>query len=909
MAEKHGDESHPKSTEGQESSALRAERVSAKTKYRGSTPRVSRGRHDCEATSEPRCRHSGRTRRDETDSHTSVSGYTEATVGPALEYFPVTSTDTSQPQPSAGSDHVPPKTSPTLQYITAPTDKAAPPPDGTKDGHEKHSKRKSSRRRSSSVRKRSSDAGSSTSSGSQRAPSEKDRDDSAPARHGSPGRHPSQTDGKEQLTASTAQASVSQLRPHVTHHSAEQRITTTGMLCGALFVVCVAAASITLVIMSYGESTNEVACVAPRCLEVRSDLYGLVNATADPCVNFYDHVCGHWMDRESGGSFRDDNVRASQVKLQQAIASGRYVKYETEGASVLNQVYAACERYMATETTLAEIMRAADALLSLSTLRRADSNAKVAGFLMRTSIETGLYTVATIMIVRDGAEEPLYLAPSWSLTKRFLRNGDVKDARTSDNDSWRFILQVLEAFPDVQNATSVAQLLYWLDADLNMALQLPRKPVVERSPLDVAFEGLVDGVTVTQWMKAANMILPAWRALGRRGVVLMRNPKIVKNVFGVLFSKGTRTAALYVSAYVASYVAVMERDKLRVRSGEITVPWSCLNRASECLTKTWPQLVGKLVNSQGSVPIIEDMFATIKKVSTYPKVFTWLGERSRALASEELASTPAVIQEPIDPKVNYSGLDISGSAHGDNGSLFTRSNTLEDDSFVSQYILARRHDLQVRRVSPPTLRELYSVRHGYSGDVAYSQRVGVVVVPGLYQMEPYVYNSDVPAYFSYGTVGALLASQVAKIMHPNYAGVRQSGSWWARDTHDRYSRRIRCLVDLHYRLGFKDHVAGSPQEQQATMYTVVQGLRLAFDSMEADFRDHAPNYGVFSAYWPEAVRIFFMRYCLLWCSASQRPNPLTPREMCLLPVHNMPEFAEAFGCSKSARYVKGRCRM
>ncbi|KAH8032238.1 hypothetical protein HPB51_024015 [Rhipicephalus microplus] len=338
----------------------------------------------------------------------------------------------------------------------------------------------------------------------------------------------------------------------------------------------------------------------------------------------------------------------------------------------------------------------------------------------------------------------------------------------------------------------------------------------------------------------------------------MQNPKMLKNVFAVLFSKGTKTAALYVSAYLASYVAIMERDKLRVRSGEITVPWSCLNRASECLTKTWPQLVGKLVNSQGSVQITENMFATIKEASAYPKVFTWLGERSRMLSNEEVASTPAVIQEPIDPKVNYSGLDFDGNGHvANNGSLVTRNDTREDYMFVRKYILARQHDQQVRGVSPPTLMELYSASHGYAGDVAYSQRVGVVVVPGLYQMEPYVYDSDVPAYFNYGTVGALLASQ----------------------------------------------------EQQATMYMIVQGLRLAFDSMEADFRDHAPDYSVFSAHWPEATRLFFVRYCLLWCSASERPNPLTPREMCLLPVHNMPEFAEAFGCSESARYVRGRCRM
>ncbi|KAL1484699.1 hypothetical protein MTO96_032425 [Rhipicephalus appendiculatus] len=936
--------------------------------------------------------------------------------GPCSTFRPLRQTPLPSRSQALAAITCPPTTLPEPQHTPVLPGKASPPPDAAKDDQEKHSKRKSSRRRSSSVRKRSSDAGPSTMSASQRAPSEKDHDDSLPARQNSPGLHLSETDGKEQLTASSAQASVSQRRrslkrkrskragrdgkeayqrtgsvisdttmtdgrherqaeenndalvindagvddggqkqqepvqgssatlpgnetelpesgrvgeqvtegtviqqahagslltkrgspgaddatlptlakddtrtanaykpssvkAHMTHHIDQQRITTTTMLCGALFVVCVAAASITLVILSYGDSTAEVACVAPRCLQVRSHLYGLVNASADPCFDFYDRVCARWMNRESGGSFRDDNVRTSQVKLQEAIMSGGYVKYETEGASVLSQVYAACERYMATETTLAETMQAADTLLSLSRLRRAKSNAQVARFIMRASIETGLYTVVAILIIRDGSEEPLYLAPSWSLTKRFLRNSDAKDTRTSDNDSWRFILQVLEAFPDVRNATNVAQQLYWLDADLNMALRLPSKTFIERLPLDIAFEGLVDGVTVAQWMKAANKILPTWRALGRRGAVLMRNPKMVKNVLGVLFSKGTKTAALYISA------------------------------ASECLTKTWPQLVSRLVNAQGSVPVIEDMFATIKKASTYSKVFTWLGERSRVLANEEVASTPTVIQEPIDPKVNYSGLNISGGGHGDNGSLFTRSDALEDYSFVHAYILARRHDQQVRGVSPPTLRELYAAKHGYVGDVAYSQRVGIVVVPGLYQMEPYVYDSDVPAYFNYGAVGALLASQVAIIMHPNYAGAQNTGSWWARDTHERYSRRVRCLVDLHYRLGFREHVTGSPQEQQAAMYTIVQGLRLAFDSMEADFRDHAPNYAVFSTYWPEATRIFFMRYCLLWCSASQKPNPLTPREMCLLPVHNMPEFAEAFGCSESARYVRGRCRM
>ncbi|XP_070383955.1 endothelin-converting enzyme 1-like isoform X2 [Dermacentor albipictus] len=598
------------------------------------------------------------------------------------------------------------------------------------------------------------------------------------------------------------------VRAHVTHPTVQPRITTTGMLCSAFFVICVIAASVILVLVTNYETIEEVACIESPCVAARRDLYALLNTSADPCVDFYDHVCGKWVNRETGGSFYGDSVKTSEVKLQEAIASDRLENYEREGAKVLSQIYKACERYVAVETTLTQALESADAFLSLSTLKRADSKAEVAGFLIRTCLETGLYSVVAMMIVRDGGEEPLYVAPGSSLNKRFLRNGDSMGATTSESHPWRLLRQVLEAFPDVKNATDVAQVLYWLDADLDMALETYRKPFLERAPFDVAFHGFVDGVTVPEWLKAANLILPAWRALGRRGTVLMMNAKVVRHVLSVLFSKGTRIAALYLSAYLASYVATMENDKRRVVSGEKSVAWLCLSRARECLTKTWPQLLATLLRARSSASILEDIFTTIKKASTSRKVFTWLGEKSREVASQEVASTSMVIQEPIDPKANYSGLDVGEGAH--NGSLFTDSDD-HAHSFVSKYWLARRHDQRARMVSPPTMRHQQSMRSAFTGDVVYLRRVGVVLVPGVYHTEPYMYGSDVPCYFNYGTVGALLASQVAIVVHPDFAGFRHGMPWWARDTHDRYSLRIRCLVDLHYRLGFKDQVAESPQ--------------------------------------------------------------------------------------------------
>ncbi|KAL3202022.1 hypothetical protein MRX96_042741 [Rhipicephalus microplus] len=214
MAEKSEDQSRRKSTGGNESSVLRVDRESTKTKSRGST---RSGRHyDSETGSEPGRRHSGRTKQDEysrTDSHISSSAYTEATVGRPVEYFSVASTDaSSQPQPNAGSNLAPPVTVPVLQNAPVLPGKASPPSDAAKDGRERHSKRKSSRTKSSNVQKRASDAGISTSSVSQNAPPEKNRDDSLLPRHGSPGIHSSQTGGKEQLNASSAQASLPRRR-------------------------------------------------------------------------------------------------------------------------------------------------------------------------------------------------------------------------------------------------------------------------------------------------------------------------------------------------------------------------------------------------------------------------------------------------------------------------------------------------------------------------------------------------------------------------------------------------------------------------------------------------------------------------------------------------------------------------
>ncbi|KAL1467881.1 hypothetical protein MTO96_041852, partial [Rhipicephalus appendiculatus] len=108
---------------------------------------------------------------------------------------------------------------------------------------------------------------------------------------------------------------------------------------------------------------------------------------------------------------------------------------------------------------------------------------------------------------------------------------------------------------------------------------------------------------------------------------------------------------------------------------------------------------------------------------------------------------------------------------------------------------------------------------------------------------------------------------------------------------------------------FKNNVSGTPDEQHNEIFRMAQGLRLAYNALLANFRAASPDYDVFSRHWPEAQWAFFVRSCVVHCTADQAPRPLTPREMCLLPLHNMDEFAGAFECRTKPGFVRGSCLM
>ncbi|XP_077537164.1 uncharacterized protein LOC144149462 [Haemaphysalis longicornis] len=171
------------------------------------------------------------------------------------------------------------------------------------------------------------------------------------------------------------------------------------------------------------------------------------------------------------------------------------------------------------------------------------------------------------------------------------------------------------------------------------------------------------------------------------------------------------------------------------------------------------------------------------------------------------------------------------------------------------------------------------------------------------KLEHYLYTNHVPDYFNYGTMGYVLGSELAEAIGVGALDANDSrrASWDSR-TKSGHTTLLQCLMDKRSKLGFRELDAARANEQKKFMLTLSQGVRIAYRTLMRTFRLQAHTGKVFDQYWPEAQHVFFVRACMIWCSSETTAGPLTPREMCLLPLYSMKEFADRYNCANGGPF-------
>nr|XP_050028126.2 uncharacterized protein LOC126523566 [Dermacentor andersoni] len=461
------------------------------------------------------------------------------------------------------------------------------------------------------------------------------------------------------------------------------------------------------------------------------------------------------------------------------------------------------------------------------------------------------------------------------------------------------LTQILSSSSVSNDANETVANLVNLDAEIAQLLR-ERHARDDTQDLQTFLDGLVPGVKVDTWLSAMNTVLPSKRHLSANDIVVGRGVDSVRRCFETLVMSGLQMAAMYLAVSLQAEVAAIEMQKhLAAESKHHTIRF-CLGLSQRAVAVTWHRIVTELAAvAEADDALVHDMFHALQRTSDDASVFSWLRRKSR------LAATKVVHETSLTTSYyGRAGAEEPAAAYGSYAPTFG-----DPRHFVVDYMEALKEGQEVRFGAPPTWTELALSTLDPLGDVVYDPLLKLVALPAVFLTEPLLYATGVPMYYNYGIVGALLASQLATaVEHSGAIEVDAQG----RPVPGRLRQRnvtLTCLRRLHERLGFAKNVSGSTQEQDDAMFALAQGVVLAHAGLAANLQASAPNRETYDSLWPEAQTTFFLRFCLWSCSASQQPSPLTPMERCLLPMHNMPAFADTFGCSKRSDFVMGDCRM
>ncbi|KAH8030323.1 hypothetical protein HPB51_006755 [Rhipicephalus microplus] len=339
--------------------------------------------------------------------------------------------------------------------------------------------------------------------------------------------------------------------------------------------------------------------------------------------------------------------------------------------------------------------------------------------------------------------------------------------------------------------------------------------------------------------------------------------------------------------------------------------WSehlCLDAATRALEPDWPLVLATLAFPHADFGGANALFDGVRRASmaTTPD---WLDNVTTRRIRARLRHVTLTSFATSFERDNATMAEV--------GSSFVRANR----SFLAHYVTLHHVGQEASIRDPPNGLKgaLSSVE--LHGRVVYSDLFATVFLPLVYLRHPVFYNASVASYYNYGTLGAVVAKELAEAVSPFSRGDdfedvgnedrgssnASTGSFlWSEASRREFAYRIGC-----YR-AFEDHFhKGRPQDVdwmttplKRNLFAWLRAARVAYEAMKTDYvasttRGGTLPHRVTPALWKSAQMVFFRRFCLVACGLD-RTEPLSARDRCHWPLLNMAEFVDAFGCPNNS---------
>ncbi|XP_065284403.1 uncharacterized protein [Dermacentor albipictus] len=481
--------------------------------------------------------------------------------------------------------------------------------------------------------------------------------------------------------------------------------------------------------------------------------------------------------------------------------------------------------------------------------------------------------------------EPVILEDALSDALKYLDIAQLMKAAQFFDVVRYLVRQSMQAWLNLTNADAHIQLLADMDAKVGKIFSL-RKSAEQLLPLRDVVTDMVTGVSVEEWATSVRDSQRNKIVFAPTDNIRTHGLNVYKPAMQVVVKHGLRNATFYLATILEADVVYVLSKHSKISNDDASKGFYCLRFTHKCLALTWAYLAARLLAPAGSTGVIYNIHKFAKEIiEETNQVFSWMNHTTAVKARELVSNTSldVVAREAFKiSRVNYEGPSPGLD---------------ESDPFLKTLVVALRHHYTVMAANPPTRLELALSDFEFKNSLTYVRDKKSILVPTLYQNNPYMYPFRVPDFFNYGTLAAL----IAQVLVTEVVGSLQSA--WDSQTRVKHAEVLSCLAERRRSMGFGELNSDGDERQNALLLSLTMSLRVAYYALMKAFRLQAKTDKVFGDYWPAAEQVFFDRYCLLWCNAAQDANPLTPREKCMLPLYNMEEFVDHYGCKDRANFT------
>ncbi|XP_077512322.1 membrane metallo-endopeptidase-like 1 [Amblyomma americanum] len=608
-------------------------------------------------------------------------------------------------------------------------------------------------------------------------------------------------------------------------------------------------------------------CESDMCQEALHFLTVSGDMTVNPCHDFYRYVCHRWTDN---GSFIGD-VMADFYALLDGILTPGYLPYpDVYGSHVFFHTYRACLGFMNTSEenaspVLPRLQKYAASLQHLPPSKLVTAIAALSG-------TAGIDVLFGVGLQFYGNRTYPALTSGRSLRKKF------------------------EGLPNFTSYLEAAVAL--------MTTETPAKSLVaDLLELDDAVDAAFRNDTDTRLLNISSIPeliqdtgASTWSSLFQQyaGALdteefLWTGPTQMKRIMEMIGKETTSsTVQVYLALQVAADVlSLYFKSRSSAGSTQLETRKTCLVAACRVSSHACSYQISRFLGlppiAEGDAQALYD--AVINAFSKNRGLVSWIDNPRWAAVVDIFRNTTVTLVHRLVRQLN-------------NRSTKVYPNRIQSsDDFLDEYLTLIEAHKAASMAYPLPVDLAALAERQMEGVLVLNEPLKSVVVSGALLSAPVLYSATMPREFNFGTMGAMLARELAHVITP-----ASSKDWWDRRSQEAFAESTKCLHGLHSTL--EGSASGWDVATASNLFAWTMAARTAMDallsgegSLGSQIEGEPSN-----SKWPEtsreetrdAMRTFFRRFCLLSCGRDE-PR-LSARSRCVIPLVGMAEFSEAFDC-------------